>query len=411
MSVSNGQTANASNFNTAFLSRTVNTSAVGKIDLNNVSDTLSGDTVTNVQRHVNEGHQDEKVFFRTENNLTLSFDGTQISCLDDIKIHFPDGGFVNTIDSAAFPLAIANGEHAYLTINRYANATIGLTVAAVLPKGKDVFRFASRVNDAIIFWDNTVIRSGDSTGLGSSFGVTSIKKNGDSVSLTGDVQLKEGTNVTISRTGQILEITALGGGGGGGVSYSEDEGNVEITLRPATSSWILESPDLTIWEVTTDNDGNLTATSGATGTPSNIKVTKPDLSEASFAITNAGELQVISPAAGGTTLNDGFFLLAPNNKAWRITASNLDELQAESDTTETNHFSVLSDTGQNLFRVQEANGLALNYLPVYDSATLPASPTVIAGCLPWAFYDNGPNNRPIYWDGSAWLYFADNSAV
>jgi len=54
MSVSNGQLANQTTFNGAFLSRTVNTSTVGTVTLNNTSDINSGAQVVNLQRAVNE---------------------------------------------------------------------------------------------------------------------------------------------------------------------------------------------------------------------------------------------------------------------------------------------------------------------------------------------------------------------
>lgn len=52
MSVSNGQLANQTTFNTAFMSRTVDTSTAGKVDLANVA-AASGPTVTNAQREIN----------------------------------------------------------------------------------------------------------------------------------------------------------------------------------------------------------------------------------------------------------------------------------------------------------------------------------------------------------------------
>lgn len=52
MSVSNGQLANQTTFNTAFMSRTVDTSTAGKVDLANAA-AASGATVTNAQREIN----------------------------------------------------------------------------------------------------------------------------------------------------------------------------------------------------------------------------------------------------------------------------------------------------------------------------------------------------------------------
>lgn len=52
MSVVNGQRANATNFNAAFVSKTVDSTTIGKLDLNN-SDTASGSEITNAQREFN----------------------------------------------------------------------------------------------------------------------------------------------------------------------------------------------------------------------------------------------------------------------------------------------------------------------------------------------------------------------
>jgi len=52
MAVSNGQIANATTFNNAFISRTSDSSTTGRIDLNNAV-AASGPNVTNVQREIN----------------------------------------------------------------------------------------------------------------------------------------------------------------------------------------------------------------------------------------------------------------------------------------------------------------------------------------------------------------------
>lgn len=52
MSVTNGQRANQTTFNNAFMSRTANTSTSGKVDLNN-ADGVSGASLSNIQRALN----------------------------------------------------------------------------------------------------------------------------------------------------------------------------------------------------------------------------------------------------------------------------------------------------------------------------------------------------------------------
>ncbi len=54
MSVSNGQNANETTFNGAFMSRTADTSTTGVVNLNNTTDGDSGDEIANAQQFINE---------------------------------------------------------------------------------------------------------------------------------------------------------------------------------------------------------------------------------------------------------------------------------------------------------------------------------------------------------------------
>ena len=96
----------------------------------------------------------------------------------------------------------------------------------------------------------------------------------------------------------------------------------------AAIGWFLESPDGTRWSVRVNAATNtLIATSGATGALSNFKVTKPDTSEAAFDITNAGEIQVVSPPPGGETLFNTIYILATDSTVWHVTVNNLNVLE------------------------------------------------------------------------------------
>ena len=98
----------------------------------------------------------------------------------------------------------------------------------------------------------------------------------------------------------------------------------EVTGAVQTAiGWTLESPDTTRWDITVDSvTQTLVATSGSTRTPDDWKVTKPDTSEAAFAITNAGEVQVVSPPPGGELLRDTIFIKADNGYVWHVTVNN-----------------------------------------------------------------------------------------
>ena len=69
MAVSDGQLANAANFNSAYLSKTQDSNTVGKVGLLN-TDAESGDTIANAQSAIN------KLTFKTYGEQSISASGT-----------------------------------------------------------------------------------------------------------------------------------------------------------------------------------------------------------------------------------------------------------------------------------------------------------------------------------------------
>ena len=86
-----------------------------------------------------------------------------------------------------------------------------------------------------------------STGGGGGGGVDTFN------TLTGDVTISEGTNITFNTVGNDIEISAAGGGGGGTVT--EVTTNAPLSVASGTST-----PDLSISQATTSTDGYLTST-------------------------------------------------------------------------------------------------------------------------------------------------------
>jgi len=396
------------------MSRTVNTNTLGTVGLNNTIDPLSGPVIANAQQSINQAFQNKNVIVYTATHTALIWSAGSLSFTENISIKLPNTAFVNTILVAGSPIALADGQSAYVTLNRVASANVAVTVATTIPDGKDILRLATRIGTALIVWDGALFRDGVEAQVSDAGGVVSLGISGDVVVIEGNPKIEAGSNITLTRTGSTIKIDALGGGGGGGggVTYAEDSGSVTVKLKPTVSEFVLQSPDLSLWDITVDNTGTVTATSGSTGTVTNIQVTKPDASFASFVITNLGELEVVSPPPGGETLNNAFFIESPDGSAWRVTVTNLNELQLETDTTESNAFTVTNDRDISMFKVQEVPGdKAIHYIPLLDVATLPAAPSVVTGSLPWAMYDNGANKRPIYYDSAAWRYFATDGLV
>jgi len=97
------------------------------------------------------------------------------------------------------------------------------------------------------------------------------------------------------------------------------------------SSFILQSPNTTKWIVVPNENGVLVAYENAAGIVTDIKVTGGSVAEASFNITNNGELQVQvdGDLSGTATLDDDFRLRSPNGVIYKLKVTNNDEIQLE----------------------------------------------------------------------------------
>ena len=170
MSVSNGQIANQTTFNNAFLSRLVNTSAVGEILLNNTSNVNSGLQVTNLQEAINNIYQNSKLFVLLNNEGTVSWDGSQLSFSEDIVIYSKDQGITNTILASQSPISIGANETVFVTLSRYSSTNVTPFVSSTPTKGKDIFHLCTRVGTSLVFYDGTVLRTGKTAIIGEGSG-------------------------------------------------------------------------------------------------------------------------------------------------------------------------------------------------------------------------------------------------
>lgn len=394
---------------------------VVSLDDIDAEDNDSGEAIPNLQGRINQITEIE----RADRNMrlilgdnwangggsTLSFGSTayiQIAGLTDDR---------NTLPTSESPIALADGEVAYVEVNRtpgvLTNLSVQVSAIEDLVATDNTFVIARRIGTDIIV-GGMRLKSGQSKKLNSIPNDVRVDDEGIQLTATARRINFKGSGViaSLGSTDEVnVQISGVSGSGGGGVTYSEDDGNVDVRLKPPTDTFILESPGGQLWQVAVEDDGAISMVEVVSGDITNIKVTKPDLSEATFAVTDAGELQVISPPLGSEALDDQYFIESPNGEAWRVGVSDDDEFFVESDTTEANMYRVLSDTGQVLHQIQEVGLLALHYLPVFNSTNLPASPTAVTNCMPWAFYDSGSFKRPIYHDGVSWRYFHDNSVV
>jgi hypothetical protein len=148
----------------------------GKVTLDDdVVSNNSGLPVDNAQKSINNLIQNGKAFLITEDNSKVDWQVSSLNFTSDIIFVFPDTGVFNRILVADSPLTIADGQHAYVTVNRLVNSNITVQYGTLIPKDENVFRLFSRRGDDLIWYDNTLqrdkkkIRIGEGGGGGTAF--------------------------------------------------------------------------------------------------------------------------------------------------------------------------------------------------------------------------------------------------
>lgn len=86
MAVSNGQDANQTTFNSAFISRTQDSDTIGKVGLNNTSDVNSGAQIVNTQRLINEVRDATGVAGEGDTNSKVYSSTNYVANGDDRKV-------------------------------------------------------------------------------------------------------------------------------------------------------------------------------------------------------------------------------------------------------------------------------------------------------------------------------------
>jgi hypothetical protein len=195
-------------------------------------------------------------------------------------------------------------------------------------------------------------------------------------------------------------------------TQSQDfDGDVTVNLRPPNIRELTLVDDNGVkWDVKIGDDGLLYTVPDSIREPDALfRIPKIDLSSAQLKVKVDGELIVVSPPSNPSSMSDEYYYLeSPSGISWKLTVNVANELITQA---YMNAFLIRSERS-NHFAVRHTDTLnALTYLEVFDSSNLPAMPFEIEGLLPQCFYNNGTDTRPIFFDGSSWRYFSDNTIV
>jgi len=132
---------------------------------------LSGPVILNTQKTINDLINSKNAFVFTNNNgkIIWSNPAGTLEILDDLIISFGKSSVFNTIQTSFSPFTLADGEHLYAKVNF--NVTLNITpiVGTDVPNDPEYFRIASRVGDSLIWWDNTLQRSGKIIRIGEGY--------------------------------------------------------------------------------------------------------------------------------------------------------------------------------------------------------------------------------------------------
>lgn len=242
MSVVNGQNADETTFNTAFLSRTTDSSAAGKIDLGNI-EAASGSAVTNIQREHNSiasfvGKALNAAYNALPTWVSNNFGTASDTLKDRIEALDVEAGLQDgRLDALETPTSAddaATGSNA--TLSAVTTDSVRLTSGTLvsvemIPAGSSAQEFT------------LINRTGNAINIVNETGATPAQQiltgTGDDLSLEDNASIKLSYDVTEARW-QIVGGSGGGGVGGSPLKWSEQEATAILTSNNGLEAYEFE---------------------------------------------------------------------------------------------------------------------------------------------------------------------------
>lgn len=203
----------------------------------------------------------------------------------------------------------------------------------------------------------------------------------------------------------------------GGAIRKNTEGNVIVDTSPVEGAKVLVLRDTnnTLWESRVSDEGVITmfAPSLRQETTPPLLLNRDDDTVVQLTVTTTGVLVVNEPAPDALTgeVDNSFFMISPTGFYWKFRVNNDNEIVTDN---VDNHFEYTNDIGDPMWRIQQTDkDRGIMYNSTYRFADLEGfTPTPFPNTAAMCYYDDELGSiRPIYYDGTNWRFFSDNSIL
>ena len=191
------------------------------------------------------------------------------------------------------------------------------------------------------------------------------------------------------------------------------DGDIVLRIGASATAVVLPSP-IGRWKITATDDGEIMSELLSEDAPDIVtywRFKRTDGSIASIEIDADGEVVMVNPPDSTGVDIATVFLGSPSGYIFALSVSDDGEFITGTASNPFPSFKIVNQTDQVMFSTVQQNDLALNYMPVYDVATLPLNPLGINNTMPWVFVKNGAMQKPAYFDGLVWRYFNTDGLV
>jgi hypothetical protein len=191
------------------------------------------------------------------------------------------------------------------------------------------------------------------------------------------------------------------------------DGDIVLRIGASATSVVLPSP-VGRWKITATDDGEIVSELLQQDAPDIVtywRFKRSDGSIAAIEIDEDGEVIMLNPPDTTGVDIATVFLGSPSGYIFALSVSDDGEFITGTASNPFPSFKIVNQTDQVMFSTVQQNDLALNYMPVYDVATLPLNPLGINNTMPWVFVKNGAMQKPAYFDGLVWRYFNTDGLV